>query len=95
MPPVFGPRSPSNARLWSWAVPISSACVPSQSANRLASSPARNSSITSVSPAWPKAPAKAERTASSASSAVAATTTPFPAASPSAFTTTGSVCCAT
>ena len=29
MPPVLGPRSPSKARLWSWAVPISSAVVPS------------------------------------------------------------------
>ena len=46
MPPVFGPVSPSNARLWSCAVASASACSPSQSAKNEASSPRMNSSTT-------------------------------------------------
>ncbi len=29
MPPVFGPRSPSSRRLWSWLVASGSTCAPS------------------------------------------------------------------
>ena len=39
MPPVFGPLSPSKARLWSCAVASSSACSPSHSTKYEASSP--------------------------------------------------------
>ena len=55
---------------------------PSTSANRLASSPSRNSSITI-------GPSPAARIAASASARVMATVTPLPAASPSALITTG------
>ena len=54
MPPVFGPLSPSKARLWSCAPTSGSACSPSQSAKKLASSPSMNSSITTEAPAAPK-----------------------------------------
>ena len=56
MPPVFGPRSPSKARLWSCAVPSGMAVVPSHRAKKLASSPTRHSSMTSSAPAAPSAP---------------------------------------
>src|SRR5690242_5740177 len=82
MPPVFGPVSPSPTRLWSCADARATAVSPSTNANRLASSPARNSSIT-------KAMSPAVSIAASASSRDMATVTPLPAASPSAFTTTG------
>src|ERR671932_375444 len=45
--------------------------------------------MTTASPAAPKAPEKHASTAASASSRVAATVTPLPAASPSALTTIG------
>src|SRR6266849_8458958 len=51
MPPVLGPVSPSPTRLWSCAVASGSACVPSISAKKLASSPAKNSSTTTSAPA--------------------------------------------
>ena len=51
MPPVFGPLSPSKARLWSCAVASGSACSPSHSAKKDASSPSMNSSITTSAPA--------------------------------------------
>ena len=91
MPPVLGPRSPSNTRLWSCAVPSGIARVPSHSAKKLASSPNRHSSTTT------SAPGSANRavSASSAWSRVSATVTPLPAASPSAFTTIGAPCCRT
>ena len=57
MPPVFGPRSPSCRRLWSCEVASGSTCMPSAMTMKLASSPARNSSITSCSPAAPNCPA--------------------------------------
>ena len=50
MPPVFGPSSPSKARLWSWAVPRKSRSSPSARTKRLASSPAMNSSMTTRAP---------------------------------------------
>jgi hypothetical protein len=46
MPPVFGPRSPSSRRLWSCEVANGSTCSPSAMTMKLASSPGRNSSIT-------------------------------------------------
>src|SRR5215469_9997247 len=80
MPPVFGPASPSKARLKSCAASSGTAAVPSASANSDTSGPSRNSSMTTV----PQA--RACRTASRRSPV---TTTPLPAASPSAFTTWG------
>ncbi|MCY1460815.1 hypothetical protein D9M71_784040 [compost metagenome] len=90
MPPVFGPVSPSPTRLWSWLVAIGSTLWPSTMTMKLASSPSRNSSITTREPASPKAlPASMSRTASSASARVMATITPLPAARPSALITIG------
>ncbi len=90
MPPVLGPRSPSCTVLWSCAATSGSTPVPSESAKNDASSPTRNSSITTVSPESPKARASRHcATARSASSRVWHTTTPLPAARPSAFTTSG------
>ena len=64
--------------------------LPSTMTIKLASSPSRNSSITTRLPALPKAlPESISRTASSASCNVIATITPLPAAKPSAFTTIG------
>ena len=57
MPPVFGPASPSPRRLWSCEVASGSTCAPSTMAMKLASSPSRNSSMTTLSPAGPKRPA--------------------------------------
>ena len=90
MPPVFGPVSPSPTRLWSCAAPSGNAVWPSHSANSETSSPIRHSSITTASPASPNARAAIIASiAASAASSVSATTTPLPAARPSAFTTTG------
>ena len=90
IPPVLGPVSPSPTRLWSWLVAIGSAVRPSTIEMKLASSPSRNSSITTRAPASPKAlPESMSRTASSASCRVIATITPLPAARPSALTTIG------
>ena len=50
MPPVFGPVSPSPARLKSCAAPSGTACAPSQSANSETSSPSSSSSITNSPP---------------------------------------------
>ncbi len=85
MPPVFGPRSPSNSRLWSRAGgSATSPPLPSDSAIRLASGPwSRSSTTTRAEPA-----AKSRSIAATASSALDATTTPLPAARPSALTTT-------
>ena len=69
MPPVLGPVSPSPTRLWSCAVASGSTCSPSQSAKKLASSPTRNSSITTSAPAAPNAPAKQASMAASAAAA--------------------------
>ena len=48
MPPVFGPVSPSRARLKSWAGSSGTAVTPSVTANSETSGPSRNSSITTV-----------------------------------------------
>ena len=90
IPPVFGPRSPSKIRLWSWALPSGIARRPSASAKNDTSGPTRHSSITRREPAFPNARSSmAARTAVSASARSAATTTPLPPARPSALTTTG------
>ena len=46
MPPVLGPASPSSRRLWSWLDAIASTFLPSTITMKLASSPSRNSSMT-------------------------------------------------
>ena len=89
MPPVLGPWSPSNTRLWSCAETSGIAVSPSQSAKNDASSPSRNSSITTSAPASPRPPPNIMSIAASASATVCATTTPLPAARPSALTTIG------
>ncbi len=78
MPPVFGPESPSRARLKSWAGSSGTAAVPSQTANSDTSGPSRNSSITTV----PQARACARAAARSL-----VTSTPLPAARASSLTT--------
>src|SRR6185437_12134349 len=89
MPPVFGPLSPSLTRLWSCAEASAIAVSPSQSAKNEASSPTRQSSMTISHAGVPRPPPNIMSIAASASCVVSATTTPFPAASPSAFTTMG------
>ena len=78
MPPVFGPWSPSRARLKSWAGSSGTAVAPSVTANSETSGPSRYSSITTV----PHARACARAAARSA-----VTSTPLPAASASSLTT--------
>ncbi len=92
MPPVFGPVSPSPTRLWSCAAVIGIAVSPSHSAKNDASSPVMNSSTTTSAPAAPSPPSNIMSTAASASSSVCATTTPLPAARPSALITIGAPC---
>src|SRR5580658_10788923 len=89
MPPVLGPRSPSSRRLWSWEVASGSMCAPSAMTMKLASSPVRNSSITTSLPAAPNCPANMPAALAIAASMVSAITTPLPAASPLALTTSG------
>ena len=89
MPPVFGPISPSPTRLWSRAAPRNTASVPSHSANRLHSSPGQALLDHHRAPARRSRAMQTRATAASASSTVSATTTPLPAASPSALTTIG------
>src|SRR6185437_3151300 len=89
MPPVLGPASASPRRLWSCDDASGSTCAPSAITMKLASSPSRQSSTTTRAPALPTAlPDSIASTAACASAVVSATTTPLPAASPSAFTTT-------
>ena len=90
MPPVLGPVSPAPTRLWSWALPNARTVRPSERAKKLTSCPSKNSSTTMDAPDAPNAPShSAARAAESASSTVVATTTPLPAARPSALTTIG------
>ena len=86
-----GPGSPSRRRLWSRAAGSASAVVASQMAMTLASCPSRLARRPRAGRPSPKAPStSAPRMAASARSAsVAQTSTPLPAASPSALTTTG------
>ena len=67
MPPVFGPVSPSPTRLWSCAEASGIAVSPSHSAKNEASSPTRNSSITTSAPAAPSPPPNIMSIAASAS----------------------------
>ena len=53
MPPVLGPVSPSPMRLWSWLEASASTFLPSTMTMKLASSPSRNSSMTTRAPASP------------------------------------------
>ena len=93
MPPVFGPLSPSQTRLWSCAEASGIAVSPSHSAKNEASSPTRQSSITISQARLPKAAAEHHVDGGFGLLArVSATTTPLPAASPSAFTTIGAPC---
>ena len=93
IPPVFGPVSPSPAALWSWEDASATASPPPTAQMKLASSPARNSSTTILRPASPNArPESISPAAASASSSECATTTPLPAARPSALTTIGAPC---
>ena len=88
MPPVFGPSSLSFSLLWSCATGRLTKFLPSQIAKKLSSKPSKNSSITTLLPASPKlAPLSISAAAIFASSALEAIITPFPAQSPSAFTT--------
>ena len=50
MPPVLGPGRRRSRRLWSWLVASGSTFLPSHSTMKLASSPCRNSSITTRAP---------------------------------------------
>ena len=51
MPPVFGPWSLSNMRLWSCAPGMPTAVTPSQNASNEISSPSKYSSTTISAPA--------------------------------------------
>ncbi len=88
MPPVFGPLSPSSARLWSCTEAIGTTREPSEKTRNDTSSPSRNSSITTFAPAEPNflSPMICSTTAR-ASAWSPTTTVPLPAARPSAFTT--------
>ena len=68
IPPVFGPWSPSKIRLWSCEVAIGRMLSPSIIQMKEASSPARNSSMTTREPASPNLlPASMSSIASNAS----------------------------
>ncbi len=69
---------------------MGTALLPSVKASKLTSLPVRHSSIITLSPEAPKILASIiSDSALEASSLVLATVTPFPAASPSALTTSG------
>src|SRR4029079_16598839 len=84
IPPVFGPSSRSNARVNSCADTGGMASLPSHNAKSETSGPSRSSSTTTSLPT-----PRRDLSASATSSSVRQTKTPFPAASPSAFTTHG------
>src|SRR5579862_675277 len=89
MPPVLGPVSSSPTRLKSCAGTRGATAAPSHRTRSEHSGPARPSSITTRRPASPNAPESFASTSDSASASVSATSTPFPAARPSVFTTHG------
>ena len=90
MPPVFKPTSPSQTALWSWLVASDTILFLLTTAMKLASSPSRNSSITTRLPAEPNALSlKILSKAEIASLLVLHIITPLPAAKPSAFITVG------
>ena len=80
MPPVFGPWSPSCARLKSCAASSGTAVRPSATANSDTSGPSRYSSMTTR---------RQDAACASATEKSSVTTTPFPAASASSLTTYG------
>src|SRR6202521_1989423 len=89
MPPVFGPLSPSCARLKSRAGASGITSVPSVTASIDSSGPSRSSSTTTVAPLRPNRPCTSIASiAASASSTFVQTTTPLPRARPSALTAT-------
>ena len=94
MPPVFGPLSPSKTRLWSCAAASGSACL--AVAQREEARPPRRRGIPRSRPrrrprrSAPPNIMSMRRLAPRSS--VIATTTPLPAASPSALTTIGAPC---
>ncbi len=89
MPPVFGPLSPSCARLKSRAGASGITSVPSVTARIDSSGPSRSSSMTTVAPLRPNFPCTSIASiAAPASSTFVQTTTPLPRASPSALTAT-------
>jgi len=53
IPPVLGPASPFNNRLWSWAGGMTEICSPSLKHSTETSSPSKRSSITIWEPASP------------------------------------------
>ena len=95
MPPVFGPWSPSRRRLWSWLVASGSTCVPSPmhdearflALEELLDHDARAGVAQLVARRASRRSRRAPRPR------VAATTTPLPAARPSALTTIGAPRC--
>ena len=87
IPPVFGPSFPSNARLWSRALASQITSSPSTSANADSSGPVIQASTKMVRLALPKPPSSIISIASKACFVVLHTTTPLPAARPSAFIT--------
>ena len=91
IPPVLGPASPSSSRLWSRAGGSMEKRSPSQKASIDISVPVRRSSSRISSPADPnRRSTSIDLIASAASSSVAGTITPLPAANPEALTTGGS-----
>lgn len=88
--PEFGPSSLSFILLWSCAAIMETIVSPSVNASKDASSPSINSSKTTRAPAPPNLRSPIiSSTAANASASVIATTTPLPAAKPSALTTIG------
>ena len=89
MPPVFGPVSPSPRRLWSWLVASAStlrAVADDHEARFLAVEELLDHDAAAAGAARRRA---SRRSPACASARVAATTTPLPAARPSALTTIG------
>ena len=87
IPPVLGPSSPLNALLWSLALASQITSSESMSAKADSSAPQMHSSTIIVSLAAPKPPESIISIVSKACFFVLQTTTPFPAARPSALTT--------
>ena len=96
MPPVLGPVSPSKARLWSCAA-ASGRAVRAVDQREEAGFLARQKILDHDLGPGRAEPSLAERGVDRRVrlGEVAATTTPLPAASPSALTTTGAPCAAT
>ena len=97
IPPVLGPWSWSNKRLWSCEVAKGKADKPLHRTMKLASWPSKNSSITTLAPpSLCITTLESLRSMSSiawwACSKFMATTTPLPAARPSALITIGTPC---